>query len=269
MIDKQMVDEQPSKTLARGLWVLEAFNADKPSWGIRELSRELNTNPATLHRLMTTLCNFGYLEQDPETERYSLGPRIVRLAVWYSRHNPLAAVAHKVFKMYADQFQYNFYLGKLQQDMVVYLAVLDGRGPLKIMTDPGATIGLHTTALGKALLAYQDNAYIDTLLASGPLQAKTPISVTDPDKLRRQLVDIRANGYAINHGEHFEELGAVGVPLFLNSGKVEYCISLTYPQHLIQEGRIQLDDLIPLAKQVAQEIQARIGYQFYDGEVRP
>lgn len=269
MIDKQMVDEQPSKTLARGLWVLEAFSGDKPSWGIRELSRELSTNPATLHRLITTLCNFGYLEQDPETERYSLGPRIVRLSVQYSRHNPLSAVAHKVFKKYAAQFQHNFYLGKLQQDMVVYLAVLDGRGPLKIMTDPGVTIGLHTTALGKVLLAYQDDAYIGKLLASGPLQAKTRLSVTDPDELRRELDDICAKGYAVNHGEHYEDIGAVGVPLSLSSGKVEYCISLTYPQHQVQEGRIQLEELIPLAKRIAEEIQARVGYLIPEVEDYP
>lgn len=260
MLDEKLVQAQPSKTLARGLQVLEAFNSSQASWGIRELSRELNMTPATVHRIVTTLCNIGYLEQGEESERYSLGPQVMRLAEVYTHHNPLATVGKKVFSRYADRFRYNFYLGKLFKAEVVYLAAYDGHGPIKIVVEPGGTATLHTTALGKVLLAFQSEAYIDRFLQERPLVSYTPNSVVDPDALREELAQIRAQRYAVNRGEHYQDVGAIGVPLFVPGSDVEIGMSLAYPQHLMLEGRVQVGELVDMANEIAAEIVSRMGY---------
>lgn len=257
---QSFIDDQPSKTLARGLFVLDKFTTERSEWGVRELSRELDTNPATVHRLVTTLCNIGYLAKDPDTQRYSLGPKVMRLADLYTRHNPVSNIARKTFERYSDQFRYNFYLGKLSGFEVVYLTAHDGHAPIKIVVEPGGTINLHSTALGKILLAFQDAGYIESFLSRNTLKRYTQKTITNPELLRERLAEIREQGYAINRGEHYEDVGAVGVPIINPGRRVELGVSLAYPQHLVPEGRIRIQELLSLTRQIAGDIAVRLGY---------
>lgn len=254
MLTKESIDEQPSQTLAKALLVLEAFTAEQPEWGIRELGRELGINPATIYRIVATYQSAGYLIQDPDTHRYTLGPRVMRLASLYTHINPLPEAARRVFERYSDAFEHNFYLGTLANNEMVYLAALDGRGPIKIVTEAGGSAALHTTALGKVLLAHQDDEFIRNYICTTGLPRLTPHTITDPASLWDALREVRRLGFALNVGEHYAEVGAVGVPVYEARGRVRLAISLAYPQHLVAEKRINTDDLIPLARQIAHEI---------------
>lgn len=247
-------DQQPSQTAAKAIAVLEAFDADHPERGIRELGRELGINAATVHRLVTTLANAGYLEQNPETQRYALGPKVMKLANLYIRQNPVSAVARKVFESFADRFEYNFYLGKFDKYEVVYQAVLDGRGPMRIVVETGGTAALHATAAGKLLLALQSDDVISRFLDSDELVPFTPRTVTDPDQLWEQIEQIRERKFAVNDGELYDEIGAIAVPVYGERGSLNTCVSLAYPRHLVNENRIQIEKLIPLAREIAEVI---------------
>lgn len=252
------VEEQPSQTLARGLMILEQFTSQRSEWGVRELGRELDLNPATVHRLVTTLTNIGYLEQDQDTQRYALGPKVIRLAELYTMHHPISSIAQKLFEKYSEEFPYNFYLGKLFGFEIVYLAAHDGRAPIKVFVEPGGTIALHSTAVGLSLLAHQQDEYIETFLNTVTLNEFTSQTVTDPKLLRERLVRVREQGYAVNHGEHYKDVGAVGVPIVKRGRRVEYGISLAYPQHLVAEGRLKIPELLELTQEIAEGIRRRI-----------
>lgn len=251
----ELAEQQPSRTLAKGLLILEAFSIHKPEWGVRELARELNMSPATVARLLATLQNMGYLEQFSGTQQYRLGPMAMRLGNIYAHHNPLPTQAQNIFEQYVDRFAYNFYLGILDRDEVIYLAALDGRGPIKVVVSPGGATGLHSTALGKVLLAYQGDDYIRQIISSG-LGSHTPNTVTHAEDLWGQINEIRTLGYAINIGEQFEDIGAVGVPVRNTYGDVVAGVSLAYPQVLIQNGNLDLNEIIELAKEVGDAVTA-------------
>ena len=258
-MDKKFVRQQPSQTLARGIQVLEAFTLERPEWGVRELSRELDSNPASIHRIVTTLCNAGYLEQVEETQRYRLGTKGLRLAGVYTRQNPISSVGRKVFEQFIDQFPYNFYLGKITRFKIIYMAALDGHGPLKVTMEPGGTIDLHDSAVGKVLLAFQDAAFIEEFLTREPFECFTRHTITDAATLKQQLEEIRQQGYAINVGEHYEDVGSVAVPILRPDGPPELAVSLTYPTLVMQEGRLTVEGLVPLAREIAGAIGTRLG----------
>jgi len=258
-MERESIQKQPSQTAAKALFILESFSASSPEWGIRDLSRELSINPTTVHRLVATLHNAGYLQQDPETQRYSLGPKVMKLAALYAHQNPLPSAALEVFERYAETCDYNFYLGTLSKYEVVYLAKLDGRGPIKIVVEPGGTTALHTTALGKVLLANQSDAYIQGFIDRGSLTTYTQRSITAPEVLWEQINEIRQRGYAINDGEHYEDVGAVGVPVYDSDGSVSLGISLAYLRHLAEDGRVKVEDVVPFAREIASEIALRAG----------
>lgn len=251
----------PSQTLAKALRILDVFNTQRPEWGIREIGRELNINPTTVYRLVTTLHHAGYLDQDPDTQRYTLGPRVVGLASIYNHQNPLPSIATRVFESYADRFEHNFYLGTLRDYKVVYLAALDGRGPIKVVVEFGGTTSLHTTALGKVLLAFQEDDFIDEFLESRQLDAFTPRSLQSAESVWEEVRKIRRVKYAVNDGEHYQDVAAVGAPLFDHNGEIKLGVSLAYPRHLIQEARLNVDELVPLMQEVTEAVATRVGLE--------
>ena len=100
------------------------------------LGRALKINPTTVYRVVRTLYNAGYLEQNKQTLSYSLGPEVLKLANIYSYHNPLPLVAQRVFESFTSRFEHNFFLATLSRFEVIYLAVLDGKGPIKVAVTP-------------------------------------------------------------------------------------------------------------------------------------
>jgi DNA-binding IclR family transcriptional regulator len=249
--------DQFHQSLAKAIQVLDAFDNSHQEWGIRELSRQIGVNPTTVYRIVNTLSNAGYLEQDADTSRYSLGPKVMRLANLYLHHNPLPNIANQVFETFADRFQYNFYLGTLNNFQLVYLAVYDGRGPIKIVVETGGIISVHTTAMGKVLLAHQDDDYIHRFLETVPMVRYTSRSITTKEGIWEQIDKIRQQGYALNDGEHYEEVGAVGVPVFNHPTRVTMAVALAYPRQLEQDHRIEINSLVDLAHEVASEIALR------------
>jgi IclR family pca regulon transcriptional regulator len=249
----------PSQTLAKGLSILSVFSAQQPTWGIRELARELDMNPATVLRLVTTLEHAGYLTQNPENSRYALGPVVMKLASLYQHHNPLPKVARRVFESYADQFEYNFYLGTLSGYQVIYLAVLDGRGRIKIMVETGGSTGLHTTALGKVLLAFQPDEYIDSFINRVGLTPFNANSITDPNLLWQQVRDIRRTSIAVNNGEHFEDIAAIAAPILGRHGQVVAGVSLAYPRQLYPDNAAYQERIKPLLHEIVSRINAYAG----------
>lgn len=248
------IESAPSQTLAKGLQILEVFNTERPTWGIRELARELEMTPATVARLVATLVGAGYLERDPETQRYALGPAVVKLANLYMHLNPLPHYARKIFESYSDRFDYNFYLGTLNGYQVVYLAVLDGRGRIKLVVEPGGSTGLHSTALGKALLAHQNDEFIEAFVRSSHFRPYTDTTINDAETLWAQLREIRRSGYSTNNGEHFADIGSVAAPVFNRQRRALAAVSLAYPRNLAPEQSLDPRRLIPIVKEIAERI---------------
>ncbi|MGE0039189.1 MAG: IclR family transcriptional regulator [Xanthobacteraceae bacterium] len=248
---------QPNLNLARGLLILEAFSPERTEWGVRDLAREMRTNATTIHRLMTTLENFGYVEQDMRSKRYRLGAKIMSLANTYSDQNPLPIIARRVFHEFSGRFAHSFYLGVLNNFDVIYTAVLDGRGALKISMQPGGRTAVYSTGMGKVLLAYQPESFVEAFLAAVPLKAHTPHTNTSAQRLRRDLHEIQRLGYAVNYGEHFEEIGAVAVPVRGNKGEVVAGLSLGFPIHWLAAKRLEIKAMVALAHEIADEIAMR------------
>lgn len=243
-----------SLTVAKALKVLDSFTLDAPNQSVREIAHQLNINPTSVFRIIRTFTETGYMEQDSNTGRYRIGPKVLELAHAYSRQNPLAEIANSVFTKYSRKFEYNFYLGALSEYQVVYLAVLDGRGPISIRTDPGQRLSLHATALGKILLAFASEDIISTVIKNG-LPRYTPQTITDPNVLLAELPRIRELGLAYNNGEQYDEVASFAVPIYNKFGQVISSLSIAFPRWLFSKEKAE--DYTELLRQMSNEIMSR------------
>ncbi len=246
-----------NKSLARALSILDLFTSKDYSWGIRDMARELGSDPATVYRAVKTMYEAGFLEKNPNTNHYQLSPKFLMMAEIYTRHNPVQVVAQNVFEIYSQKFSHNFYLGKLLNDKIIYMTVLEGKGPITISVTQGVSIDLYCSALGKAMLAYQEDQYIEEYLNKTELKAFTKYTITDPQKLWEEINKIRETGYALNHSERHKGVGSVGVPLVQNKQKGNLAVSLAYPQHMVDDQTLILEDLIDMVKEISIEISSR------------
>ena len=247
-----------NQSLARALSIFDLYSSENYSWGIRDIARELNSNPATIYRSVKTMHEAGFLEKDLNTNRYLLGPKFLMMAEIYTRHNPIQVVAQNIFEIYSQKFPHNFYLGKLLNDKIMYITILEGKGPIKISVTQGVAIDLYCSAMGKVLLACQSNQYIEDYLIKTKLKAFTNNTITDPQKLWEEIFHIRESGYALNQGERYDGVGSVSMPLFQKDREADMAVSIAYPQHMINDKTLILEDLIQIIRNISNEISLRV-----------
>lgn len=243
--------------MARALAILAAFGPDEAELGVTELAARTGLPKSVVHLLASTLYQAGFLDRNPFTGKFRVGLKAFEVGSLYLRGNLLEREALPVLQTLVTAFGCNGYLGTLDHGDVVYLAIVENPGPLRIHVQVGSRTYAHTTALGKALLAQLPPDRLDEWLATHSLPALTPSTITDPERLRAELAEVRARGYSVALEENIPGVGAVGAPLRDHSGEAVAAISLAFLCHLVDGARV--DELGRAVKEAAAAISARLG----------
>jgi DNA-binding IclR family transcriptional regulator len=217
-----------NQSLARGLQILQAVGTNGPEIGVRELARMLDIDKSICSRLMNTLADHGFLEQNPQTRRYRIGARAFQVGQRYTQSNPLYNVAYDELHRLSEEEHLNVYLGIRSDQVLMYLCSIQGAQPSVFRINTGATGHLHTTSAGKVLLAAMPDEALDKLLARMTLARLTPYSITERDRLIENLREIRAKGYAVSDEENLIGVYAVGAPIRDSSGHIRAAISAAF-----------------------------------------
>ncbi|MCP3721371.1 MULTISPECIES: IclR family transcriptional regulator [Paraburkholderia] len=228
-----------SQSLERGLDVMELLNASQEPMGPREISRRLGLSPAIVQRLLNTLTAKHYLRRDPVTRRYSIGYQTLNMGAALMARDTLLLEARGELQLLADSMRIDGYLGVLQDKTPMYLLCVDGKGPVTVRVQPGSPIGLHNTAIGKAILSsFPDDQALE-LLRLEPLEQSTAKTITDPEKLVASLHKIRTDGYALIEDEQVMGISSVGALVGDVSGQMRTAISVAYSKHFSPELKRQ------------------------------
>ncbi len=207
-------NEKPAngnQSVARAMAILNLLASRAEPLGVREIARQLRLAPSIAQRLIKTLARDGFLEQTGTTLRYAIGYKAFQVGnTFVAQSNLHSAVLPELYAL-ADQ-QINAFLGVMRDASVVYLATVQSTGPVAINHRPGAQTHLHSTAMGKALLAEMSNDDVRTLLSHSPLQQLTPKTKISVVQMLADLETIRQRGYSVSEEENrlgFFSIGAV------------------------------------------------------------
>ena len=248
-----------SQSLERGLEILELLDKSPTAMGVREMSRRLDLSAAITQRLINTLSHYNFVTQDPETRRYTIGYRAFGLGWSLTRKDRLISVAKPELDMLASRHLLNSYLGVMRGLRAIYILSVQSDGPIAIRSAPGSLTYLHSTALGKALLAGLPPEEAYRLLTAEPLAQVTPHTITDPQTLMRELEDIRQKGYATVKSENIPGIISVGAPIRDTSGKVIAALSTAFAEWSTPEFTI--DAVADLVTASAARISQSLGHQ--------
>lgn len=192
--------------LNKSLDVIEAM-ARNEGMTVADLSSVSGVNKAAAYRILNTLERRGYAVRAPgEVRRYSLGPAMKSLTRDSSSPGDLIELARPRMRRLWEEFDETVNLGVMSNNQVLYLDILESERGLRTTVAVGTHDDLHSTALGKAMLATLPTSEARALLTRTDLVRKTPHTITSVPELMRDLEVTRQRGYALDDEEN--EAGA-------------------------------------------------------------
>lgn len=219
------------QALSRAFEILEHLADAGGELSLSELTEITELPMPTVHRLVRTLVNEGYVRQAP-SRRYALGPQLIRLGDTASRL--LGRWARPYLTELVETVGETTNMALLDGDEVVYVAQAPSKHSMRMFTEVGRRVLPHCTAVGKALLAQLPAGEADAILARTGLPAQTPHTITDPAELLEQLERIRAQGYAVDDGE--QELGVKCIAVPVVGAPERSAISVSGPEGRLSEA---------------------------------
>lgn len=204
--------------LAKGLAVIETFTADRPRQSISEVAEGSGLDRATARRCLLTLAHHGYADWDGKF--FTLTPRVLRLGTACLATMPLPQIVQPLLDELSDSIGQSSSVSILDGAEIVYVARAAQKKVMSIGLMPGSRLPAHCTSMGRVLLAALPPAQVQALLAAHPPQARTALTLTDPQAIMAELAQVRAQGYAIIDQEVELGLRSLAVPLFSAHGRV-------------------------------------------------
>jgi len=195
---------------------------------LAELTVRTGIAKSTVFRILSTLHHLGYVLRD-DARAYHLSHTLADLASEVSTGVTLRRLALPHMLRLRDQFGETVNLGQLRLDKVVYLEVVPSEYALRLHERPGASVPLHASALGKAILAFSPPGVVQGLIQGRELPALTPNTITNPDALLKELQRVRTNGYALDREESMLLANCIGVPILDARGQALAALSVSGP----------------------------------------
>jgi IclR family pca regulon transcriptional regulator len=253
-----------SQSLERGLAILSAFGSDRATIGVSELSRELGLSRSTAHRYIATLSSLGYLQQDADTKRYRLGPRVLDLGFAAINAMDIRELSVPHLQKLSDATGFTVNLAILEGADVVYIERCRtshaGQRAIDLNLHVGSRLPAYCTAMGKALLAFVPDERLEELLDGVELVARGPNTITDRKALKRELARVRESDVAVNNEELAYGLRSIASPIRSRTGEVVAALNLA-----VHRSMVSIDDLIdrygPPVRRTAAAISADIGHR--------
>jgi IclR family transcriptional regulator, acetate operon repressor len=247
-------DHQRLNVLGKALAVLEAV-ADQPyGIGLPDLAVRLNLPRQTVHRVLRQLQDSGLLLRDPVRERFSVGPRMTRLALGALRSSNQWAPVRAVLQELVNDVGETCNIGVLDGLDYVYIERIECEWPLRIHLEVGNRTPAHCISGGKVLLAHLEPSLCSRLLRSRPLVARTQRSITRVPDLEADLAKVRTQGYGMNDQENFDGIIAVAVPVRDAQEQVVAALTMHGPVHRLslETCEAQVPRLARAAQRIAQ-----------------
>lgn len=251
-------EEHHLSSVKNALRILKSFTMDSPEKKISEISESLGLNKSTVSRTMSTLASEGFVYKDPDSKKYRLGLSILSLSGIVNSNIDVYRESQPILNKLVETIGETAHISVLDNLEVIYLQKVECNHPVRFLTHVGRRNPAYCTSSGKILLAYADDQTVDAVIAKG-LKRFTKSTITNPEKLRTHLREIKMNGYASSYEEFSEGVTTIAAPIFDYRGNAIAALSVVGPKQRIMQQKIP-----GYAKKVmsaAREVSERMGHR--------
>jgi IclR family acetate operon transcriptional repressor len=222
-------------TISKALKLLNEFSSSRPEIGLSEFKQISNQDKATVYRHLSELEANGFVEQNPYTKNYRLGPAVLRLAAVRERTFPARAAVSTWVDALSRQLGELVHVSLYQGDSMspLYHADIQIHGT-RVYFDEAELLPLHATSAGLAMLAFGPDDLLEKVLAS-PLEDYSGMTITDPAALVEAVVRARKDGFAVSNQGFEKEVYSLAMPIFGKNLEMVGTLSVALPVSRMNE----------------------------------
>jgi len=252
-------DATMTLTVKKAMDILDCLAEEDQPLSASEIGHRLGISRSTVYRLLTTLAAGGYVTHDlEEAEKYRLGFRILRLARGLLNGIELRRQALPFLQALRDLSNETVHLVVMDGGQVTYIDKVECSQAVRMHSTIGARGSAHSTAVGKAMLAFMTEEAVERVIEEQGLPARTPNTITEREALLQELEQVRRRGCAIDNIENEEGIRCVGAPIFGHQGRPVAALSVSGPAFRMTLERIR--ELTDPVKSTALEVSRQLGY---------
>ncbi|WP_299454748.1 IclR family transcriptional regulator [uncultured Pigmentiphaga sp.] len=239
------------QSFARGLAVIRSFSAERPAMTLTEVADAAGLTRAGARRILLTLVQLGYVAT--EGRLFRLTPRILELGFAYLTSMPFWDLAEPIMEELANEAHQSCSATVLDGTDIVYVLRIPSGRIMSINLGIGSRLPAYCSAMGRVLLAGLPDDEIDAVLAQSDLRAHTPLTETDPVRLKQAILAVREQGWALVDRELETGLVAIAAPIRDRSGRTVAALNLSGQAHRITAEQMR-EELLPLLCRAAERI---------------
>lgn len=246
----------PATAVERALNILEAAAERREGLTNALISRKLGIPKSSASYILRTLERRGYLRREAETGRYRLGLKILSLGGDAQTNLEIADVALPFMRSLVEKIRMTSHLAVLDQGEAVYIEKVEAPGFFKVNTWVGRRMFLHSTSVGKCLLAWLPAHEVETIVRHQGLKKRTPKTITSITKLTAELEHVRQWGHAVDDEENSLGARCLGAPIFDALGNVTAALGASGT--LTQMDEANMPRIVEALKETARRISRQL-----------
>ena len=247
------------QSVDRALSILEVLSDYEEGLGITEISEKVGLHKSTVHRLLATLIYKGYVEQNHINNKYKLTLKLFEIGNKRVENMDLVEVARPYLKELVEKTNEVAHLVVSEGTEIIYVAKEESQNTIRTHSRIGHRRPLYCTAVGKSILSHMSDKEINDIWNKSHIEKLTEHTITDFEKLKECLCEVREKGYAVDEQENEVGVRCVAASIFNHKGEV--CGAISISGSIISFTDEKLDEFSKLIIEYAKKISKKLGYK--------
>jgi IclR family transcriptional regulator, KDG regulon repressor len=250
--------EKSVQTLERALDIIELLAVEKEGLGVTEIGNRVGLHKSTVHRLLNSLAERGYMEKEPRYGIYKLGLKIIEISSLYLNKLELKTEALPYLRKLAETVGQPVHLAILRGKEAVYIEKVEVVSSIRMYSQIGRRVPVYCSAIGKVLLSGLEGSELDMMLKDVEFKSFTPNTLRCSEDLMKEITGAREKGWAMDDEEHEAGIRCIAAPVHDYTGRVIAAVSTSGDMKIIQQEKDE--ETSRYVRETAMSISKRMGY---------
>ncbi|WMI82142.1 IclR family transcriptional regulator [Anaerotignum sp. MB30-C6] len=258
-MDADSKRENYVKSIFKAFQIIEELNKFG-ELSIGELSQALSMDKGTVHRLVNTIKEAGYIVQNPFSRKYANSIKLFTIGNRIIERTSIKEIARPYIEAVAEETKETINLCMHSGINIVYIDKMESNSAIKVGIEVGTALPMYCTGMGKAILAFLPQEELFKIIENTSFKKRTAKTVSSKEELLQQLELVRQNGYAEDGEEYVDGLISFAAPIFDYRNHPVAAISISMPKLRYKEEE-QRQYYVNLVKNTAETLSNELGHK--------
>lgn len=247
------------QSIDRAFDILEALSTENKGLPLVEISNRVSLHKSTVHRILATLIERGYVEKCPQNGYYKVGVKLLELCSVYLNGLELKTEAQPLLRELARIYMQPVHLAVLDNGEVVYIDKIENINSIRLYSSIGKRVPIYCTALGKILVTPLSNDEIVRMLDQKEIKKYTNNTKIDVNEILNDIYIAKTKGYAVDNEEFQTGVVCISAPIYDYRGKIIAAISISGSKNIFTKDKEE--EIAMKVMETAKKISYRMGYK--------